>query len=1118
MVEKQKKIDANKKSDPKTDLANFHDPNSRIGRLESLRQDMIQQFNFSSIKDRVNSREQTLEQIYDELRDKSSSWSTQLKQIMEEASVNKHLINVILNSIQILINDAEIYHRAYMPIYAYFGEGRFTKMIDKGIQSPVNSLIDFVVDMTKDSSELRKDIKDILYEEYGQKAEKLYPSIDSTKLVDLVVHSVRSRHRFDFSYFDILNYKKNGIPRVLGALLTANQQIQRDENELFNIFLHHQNLIHISSIRSVKVGLVELIKILQDAEDGKDIYKFKKAIDIIDPYSNISTIPSDVLLKKLKGSFGDELVSAFSFANVDLKEKLEKGQVDLKILAQYILNTLKAKKMPILIGTDLYGRGRGVESSINDILRRLNGITLAKLIKFPMEVVHTLDNPSIGSTNGEVIDLAYAVSLLSTYELNLALFTKVYLHEVGHNVYGTFRYDPDYLTRIDLLEVLRDHIKDPKKIQQIEKANGLLNQVIAEVNHRLNEKFEKDAQVKLKDLYKIVGEVFDEYREKEDDENNKKFLDTLNALVNIFFSDVSNVFEDYRIDTYFERSSPKDASHVYHRSERDLGELQAMYRFGKYILLSVNAREYAELAKKAMEKYKQEHKEEAEHSDLNRIGKLAVNFPLSFTKLSEIFEEATDGVYDDVPAAYKEELKMLMAKMVKEDEQGNVIIQRASNESIWASFEYLAFIALVESIELPRSDGEGSDKEGKDGKQNGKDKKDGKEGNEENKKNGKEKKDGKDGEGKSKSGDNSKSGKRSKKTSIPKTGVGADKKNKENSEIKKGKMDEAGKNKKASEAEESNKPAVTGHVFINQEDVERYKQSLQDISTGEIEKEELLRTNGKQVALPKLVRLIHSGNPKEIFTQKRINVDERKGSDIFQRPIEIYVGVDTSGSMSGDRADSVVYESMALFAAYHQLQEEMKEKGIHLKFMSVAGNGDDLSIGEFDANQFEYIERPNGIDVNYSFEEVGGGTDLPGMLRSYRKKIQSRMEETTDALLKGKMVVNPSVLMVFFTDFGDNAGDVEGVHEQISEFVKFAENYREKSELIRDDSSMQPASIALIFGYPAVDDDRVYHAIDDQLREGTANVHDKENSVDTKISRLSSLLNGYDDALNIKKE
>ena len=269
--------------------------------------------------------------------------------------------------------------------------------------------------------------------------------------------------------------------------------------------------------------------------------------------------------------------------------------------------------------------------------------------------------------------------------------------------------------------------------------------------------------------------------------------------------------------------------------------------------------------------------------------------------------------------------------------------------------------------------------------------------------------------------------------------------------------------------------------------VAEYKEVLRQVKYGSIETETTFSTTGRTPNLQRLVEFIYTQGrkPKGIF-EKRKYLTSQEGSEVFQRPITIYIGIDTSGSMSGKREEVSLKHALALLAAYNELKREIKDFGdsgreINMKLFSIATENGVLVI-EYDASEFSFRKAGDSVMVEFDFIPIGGGTDLVGMIETFEKRIEEIEEKNARALLRGEIAVNPSILILYFTDFGDNAGDAVGVAKAIEGFGKFAEKYRDDSRVIG--GGINDAGVAVVFVAPEVDDKYVFKEAEKVLDKG----------------------------------
>jgi len=86
------------------------------------------------------------------------------------------------------------------------------------------------------------------------------------------------------------------------------------------------------------------------------------------------------------------------------------------------------------------------------------------------------------------------------------------------------------------------------------------------------------------------------------------------------------------------------------------------------------------------------------------------------------------------------------------------------------------------------------------------------------------------------------------------------------------------------------------------------------------------------------------------------------------------------------------------------------------------------------------------------------------MISQFQSFVEEIKKNTIGEIIRGRNALNPSVMIMYITDFGDNAGDLEGVVSATKQFGTFAMKYRADSKTVNYISN--DAGIATLFVVP----------------------------------------------------
>ncbi|MCX8166253.1 MAG: hypothetical protein N3E37_00155 [Candidatus Micrarchaeota archaeon] len=223
-----------------------------------------------------------------------------------------------------------------------------------------------------------------------------------------------------------------------------------------------------------------------------------------------------------------------------------------------------------------------------------------------------------------------------------------------------------------------------------------------------------------------------------------------------------------------------------------------------------------------------------------------------------------------------------------------------------------------------------------------------------------------------------------------------------------------------------------------------------------------------------------------MFKRKKVIVDEYQGKSLFQKPLVMYLAIDTSGSMGQmDRQISSDSELTPVeFSLYHVSAmvlgylEALKQNAGHkfyrdltLKILSVSDNKFQESV--VTPSTFSYEKLGSQYFLELPFVVIGQGTDLRAMVSSCRKVI----EETNDKINQDYIrnissmkshnshhAIKPDYIFCFFTDFGNTGGDIMYVLHELDALHQHAVQNR-----IATSSSISTGSrLGVIFVAPIV--------------------------------------------------
>jgi hypothetical protein len=226
--------------------------------------------------------------------------------------------------------------------------------------------------------------------------------------------------------------------------------------------------------------------------------------------------------------------------------------------------------------------------------------------------------------------------------------------------------------------------------------------------------------------------------------------------------------------------------------------------------------------------------------------------------------------------------------------------------------------------------------------------------------------------------------------------------------------------------------------------------------------------------------------------------------------------------MSGDRLEKAKAIALELLAGYSQVSSKMIEANIRMHLISIA-TGNKIEMKDWDAAELRaergYNEKMGDVyKVSFKFSNIGGGTDLVGMINQFQGQVKDIKDNTIGEIVKGRNALNPSIMILYITDFGDNNHDVDGMTSATKGFGTFAEEYRADSRTVNYLSN--DAGIATLFICPDIgnDDNEIANAVEKTTDGAVVNFTGKnEKDVLEKMEALKPILEGLK-ASNVKTE
>jgi hypothetical protein len=764
-----------------------------------------------------------------------------------------------------------------------------------------------------------------------------------------------------------------------------------------------------------------------------------------------------------------QLIREMPSANVDAVSRAEANTLPPNEMKSFIFRRMAEKKIsPVLDvvpsgcsmgerdGIRANSSSRTVQYGINDTFPEMgaggSGISLMlHHLSDRMKFVNKMEN-ALGYTDGAGIYLFPYYSRMPTRDLNAYLLFNVARHEFGHISMGSFEYTAGSVPKIDLFAPLE---KDASYAQRYEKKgkeniaqlqefiNGVMQSVDLELGKRENGK------ATLREIYKSIDDAIKSHYKANKDNYAK------NPYVKMFYEyfgtelyrNIDNVIDDYRIDRSFYDGKGRDGI-LNETGEAETDRLRRIYRVSTYL--------------RAMNKAICMHgqfKDEPKKS--SAIETLFLRTMLDDRSFTGLVGPSVDPLFRDI-------CETAMSRVYK-----GANTPRRANETMCASMEFMALAMIFDdAIKPPKVMRQGKGGEGKGGEKE------------------KEGKEGGKGEGEKQAGTpkedldrekgENKEGREEEDESQGDSPV--DKDQNGNVNINKEEKKAGGREKEVEDLSAAERHGYETMEFPADK-VEMFKQFFRDLRIDRMVIKTELGKRGARVDIDELARFMYrKGARNAAFLEKKV-METDIGSHLEARPIDIYIGIDTSGSMAGHRVRSAKTLSLEMLAGYNEVVAEMKAANIRLHMISVATKGDKIDIKDWDATKGLMVERKgDSYSVSYKFSEIGTGTDLPGMIGRFQEFVEEIKTNTIGEIVRGRNILNPSVMIMFITDFGDNRGDLDGVVSATRQFGAFAARYRADSKTVNYLSN--DAGIATLFVVPDENSDDA--AIENAIERATS--------------------------------
>jgi hypothetical protein len=826
----------------------------------------------------------------------------------------------------------------------------------------------------------------------------------------------------------------------------------------------------------------ELRAVLSEQEMWKDV-PIRPAEQTIPPLGNIST-----------------LIREMPSANVDAVTRAENNTLPPQEMKSFIFRRMAEKKItPVLDvvpsgcsmgdrdGTRANSSARTVHYGINDTFPEMEmggGISMMfHHLSDRLRFVNNMKN-SIGYTDGAGIYLFPYYSRMPTRDLNAYMLFGIARHEFGHIDMGSFDYTAGAVPEIDLFAPLA---KNPEYAQRykekgehnIKELQEFLNGVMESVDDELGKK--ASGKAKLLEVFQAINKTIESHYKKEAHGKNpyiKRFYEHFGGET---YRYVENLLDDYRIDRHFYDGKGRDEI-LYETSAAETDKLRQIYRVSDCML--------------AMPKAVHMHEEfRKDPQTSNALATLFLMKMLRGRAFDDLIGPSVDPLFRDI-------CETALSKAYTGEKTPKRI-----NETMGATIEFMALAIIFDDAVKPpkvRMQEKGEKGEGGEGQQQGQ--KGGKSQQGLPKKDLDEKQKPKEGKG-----DEKEKGKAEKKEEDEGRESVSPIDKDPNADIKITKEEKKASEKgRAVEKMDQREERLYQTIDVPAEKVEMFKQFFRDLRIDRIVINRELGKRGANVDVDELAKFMYKRGAREAtFLEKQVTEID-VGSHLEARPIDIYIGVDTSGSMSGQRLEQARRIALEMLAGYSEVAGEMRAANIRLHFIAVATEGDHIAIRDWDATKGLRVERKGDIcSISYKFSEIGGGTDLPAMISQFESFVEEIKKETISEIVRGRNALNPSVMLMFMTDFGDNAGDLDGVVEATGKFGAFANQYRADSKTVNYISN--DAGIATLFVVPDdhSDNDEIMNAVKGATSGAVVNfIGENERDVLDKLKELRPVLEG----------
>ncbi|MCX6773421.1 MAG: hypothetical protein NTY68_00270 [Candidatus Micrarchaeota archaeon] len=925
----------------------------------------------------------------------------------------------------------------------------------------------------------------------------------------------------EFQPYFFVNYRQNAIfETVTLALLNAYKGKEKN-SELIGMFsTSGPEIFMYPALFAPSFGTDELMRFR--SQKGMEEFKPEPELDTVlsemDVWKDVPLRDKAMMTWQI-GSIKDALIQMPS-ANIDIANRIAEHEIPFRDIRGFVFKRMIEKKISPALDVIPAGchlsdadRERVAQSSrtvhigINDTFSETEaGKSISMLFhgwSDRTRVTNTIEN-ALACTDGQYIYTFPYYSRMPTKDMNLYLLFNIERHEIGHIIDGSFNYELGQKPSINLFSALEANPVHAERYGQkgekeIRAFQDFLNEVMEMTERKMDSTKDHGNRMSLKMLYHSIASTVDLLA------GDKRYKDS--KYVGLFasnfgqgyFQSVENILDDHRVDRLFFEGKGRDPV-LYETDDRDVSELRKIYQVATYMRALQRAVSIHNSSKDSDKKS-------------NAAETLFLRAMLDKDAFDTLLGKSVDPLFGDICNA-------ALSKAYHGEDT-----PRRMNDVFGATMEFMALsIIFDESIQPPKvsRSGKGKSGQGKGGQSQGQPRQG--EGSQSQGKPGQERSPGKGEQGKEspkegEKGDQKGSGGENRTPGSSQEGGNAD-----------GHIDKKGDGEviiTRPGSREENK----GGVIIEKEEgifetkelraskVEMFKQFFMDLRVDRIKVMRELGRRGSKADVGELIKFMHERGSKEArFLEKRL-YEKGAGSNLEARPIDIYIGIDTSGSMKQDpRPENYKTIALELLAGYKEVKAEMMESNITLRLISVASEGEGTKIKPWDATNELGVERTrDGYRVSYKFTEIGGGTELPEMIGKFQEFVAEIKNNTVKSIVSGRKVMNPSVLILYITDFGDNRGDLEGVVKATSQFGDFAEKYRHDSKTINFDSN--EAGIATVFVMPDTqsDNDEIEEAVKKATGGCSVRFHgDNEKDLIDALHKVRPVLEGLK-ATNIVK-